>query len=172
MEPAIGSNFSSFWTAFSQSNFFFWVKIVAGFAVAVLLVADILLLSKRMRTDLRAALYGSVVHRLKKSGYASNWENIERMLAEGSIASGKIAFVEADRMLDEVLGKLGYTGKDAEEKVQSVKPGQLAGIEDIRETQALHNKIIEDPSYKASLEEIRAALEVYERVFRGLEIIN
>lgn len=171
MEPDVGSIFSSFWSAFSQSNFFFWVKIVAAFAIAVLLVADILLLSKRMRTDLRAALYGSVVPRLKKSRYASRWEDVKGRLDEGSIASGKMALVEADRMLDEVLGKLGYAGKDAEEKAQNVKPGQLVGIENIKETQILRNRIIEDPAYQASLEEIKAALEVYERVFRGLEIL-
>lgn len=172
MELDIGSFFSSFWSSFSQSSFFFYLKVIAAFAIVVLLVADILLLSKRMRTDLRVALYGSGTPRLKKSKYFSDWENIKRRLDEGNTASGKMALVEADRMLDEILGKLGYAGKDAEEKIQNIKPGQLVGIEDIKETQILCDRIIENPAYKASLEEIKAALGVYERVFRGLEIIE
>lgn len=172
MELDIGSIFSSSWSAFSQSHFFFYVKIVAGFATAVLLVANILLLSKRVRTDVRIALYGTRVPRLKKSKYISSWESIRGRLEDKSIASGKMALIEADKMLDEVLGKLGYVGRDAAEKVSNIKPGQIAGIEDMREVQALHKKIIEDPSYETNLEEIKAAFEIYEKVFRGLELLE
>jgi len=42
----------------------------------------------------------------------------------------------------------------------------------MREVQALHKKIIENPAYKTSLDEIKAAFEIYEKVFRGLEIIE
>lgn len=172
MELDIGSIFSSIWAAFSQSNFFFYVKVVAGFVTAVLLIANILLLSRRMRTDIRVALYGTGAPRFKKSKYVSRWESIKRRLEDKSMASGKLALVEADKMLDEILGKLGYSGKDAGEKVKSIKPGQLVGIEDMRETQVLHKKIIEDPTYETSLEELKVALQVYGRVFRGLEVIE
>lgn len=164
--------FSSAWNIFSQSDIFYYLKVTAGFATAILLIANILLLSKRIRSDIRVSLYGTGAPRLKKSKYAPRWERIMKRLDEKSVASGKVALIEADKMLGEILGKLGFLGKNAEEKVGNIKPGQLVGIEDMQKTQALHNRIIEDPTHKTSLEEVQAALYVYERVFRGLEIIE
>ncbi|MDI6777581.1 MAG: hypothetical protein QMD77_00135 [Patescibacteria group bacterium] len=172
MEIDIATPFFSAWNAFSQSNFFFYVKIIAGFATAVLLVANILLLSKRVRTDMRIALYGSGVPRLKKSKFIPVWESVKRRLDEKSVASGKVAIIEADKILDEVLGKLGYAGKNTEEKISNIKPGQLVGIDDMREVHALNDKIIKDPAYEISMEEIKTALLAYERIFRGLNIIE
>ncbi len=172
METALPDVLQSLWSAFAQSNFFFYVKLVAGFAIAVLLIADILLLAKRVRTDMRIALYGSGVPRIGKSKYIPKWQSIQRRLDEKTVSGGKLALIEADKMLDEILEKLGYGGKDVSEKIKGIKPGQLVGIEDMLETQVLHDKIIEDPAYETSFEEIRAALQVYERIFRGLNIIG
>lgn len=172
MEMDIATPFSLVWNAFSQSNFFFYVKIIAGFAAAILLVANILLLSKRIRTDIRVSLYGTGAPRFKKSKYASRWEGVMKRLDDKSIASGKVALVEADKMLDEILGKLGYPGQDTAEKVSNIKTGQLVGIDGMHEVQALHKKIIDDPAHETNLEELKIALYVYERVLRGLEIIE
>lgn len=163
---------SSFFRTFSESDFFFFVKLISGFAIAVLLIADILLLSKRVRTDMRIAVYGSGSPRLKKSKYMSRWESISKKLDDKSVASGKVAIVEADKMLDEILGKLGFSGKDTEEKITQVKSGQLVGIQEMREIHSFHKKIVDDPTYETSLNEIKTALAAYERVFRGLSLID
>jgi hypothetical protein len=171
MIPDIGSIFSSIWNAPGQSDFFFWIKVVAGFVTAVLLIANILLLSKRIRTDVRTALYGVGAPRVKKSKYAPRWERIRNRLDEKSLASAKLALIEADKILDEVLGKLGYAGSDTVEKVSNIKTSQLVGIEGLREVQTLHRRIIDDHAHETDIEELRAAVLVYERVLKGLEII-
>ena len=62
--------------------------------------------------------------------------------------------------------------KDADEKIGKIKPGQLVGIEEIRNARILFHKIMEDPGYESSLEELKSALEMYERFFRGVEMID
>ncbi|MDD5490008.1 MAG: hypothetical protein PHP25_05020, partial [Candidatus Moranbacteria bacterium] len=64
------------------------------------------------------------------------------------------------------------TGKNAGEKIRTIKPGQLVGVGELQDTRTLYHKIMEDPGHEASLEEIRAALSMYERFFRGIEMID
>jgi hypothetical protein len=172
MDFDIFNIFFSIYQSFLQSNFFYYLKIFSAFVSIILFIDIILLLSKRIRTDWRMALYGTPVMRFKKSKYNVKWEAVEKRAAEGSVSGAKIALIEADKMLDEILGKLGYAGKDAEEKVKNIKPGQLVGMEDMKETQLLRNKIIENPAYEANFSEIKSALAVYKRVLRGLEALD
>jgi len=172
MDFDIISFFSSAYDAFSKSNFFFYLKIFSAF-VSILLINDIILiLSKRIRTDWRIVFYGTPVMRFKKSKYNPRWESIRRRVEEGSVASGKIAIVEADKMLDEALGKLGYAGKDTAEKISTIRPGQLVGIDEVREIRQFYHRIIEDPTHEIGMDGIKAAIAAYERFFRGIELID
>ena len=83
-----------------------------------------------------------------------------------------MAIVEADELLNEALGKLGFVGKDTNEKMETVKPGQLTGIEELRSARILYRRITEDPGYEVNLEEIKSVLDLYERFFRGVEMID
>jgi hypothetical protein len=162
----------SVYLAFLGSSFFFYLKIFSALISTILLIDIILLMSKRIRTDIRFAFYGTPSMRFKKSKYIPLWDSVQARLAEGSIASGKLAIIEADKMLDEALGKMGYAGRNTEEKISKVKPGQLVGIDEVRNIHHLHDMILEDPTHEASPGEIRNALDAYERVLRGVGMID
>lgn len=172
MDIDIFGAITSAYNSFLGSAFFHYLKIFSAIVSVLLFVDVVLLLSKRVGTDLRIALYGMPTSRFKKAKYIPRWEAIKSRLAAGSVAGGKIAVIEADKMLDEALGKLGFTGKNASEKISAIKSGQLVGVEELRETRALYHKIMEDPGHEASLEEIKVALSMYERFFRGIELID
>lgn len=172
MDVGIFGALSSAYNSFLHSNFFFYLKIFSAFVSILLFIDVILLLSKRVRTDLMIALYGMPTGRFKKAKYIPRWEAIKGRLAAGSIAGGKIAIIEADKMLDEALGKLGFAGKNVGEKIATIKPGQLVGVGELQNTRVLYHKIMEDPGHEASLEEIKSALAMYERFFRGIEMID
>lgn len=163
---------ASTYNSFLQSTFFYYLKIFSAFVSILLFIDIILLLSKRLRTDIMVALYGMPISRFKKSKYIPRWEAIKNRLAAGSVAGGKMAIVEADELLNEALGKLGFVGKDTNEKMETVKPGQLTGIEELRSARILYRRITEDPGYEVNLEEIKSVLDLYERFFRGVEMID
>lgn len=158
--------------AFFQSSFFHYIRIIAGFIIAILLIADILLLSKRLQGDVKVALFGSKAPRFKKSKYTKKWEDIKKGVEEGGISNGKISVIKADEMLSEVLGMAGYKGKNTEEKISEVKPGQLLGIEEALRAHEVYKRIVKDPSYQTGIDELRSALQGYEGVLRGLEVIE
>lgn len=162
----------STYQAFLASNFFLYLKILSAFVSTILLIDIVLLMSKRIRTDIRFALYGTPSMRFKKSKYVPRWDSVQERIDEKSIASGKLAVIEADNLLNEALGKMGYAGKNTDEKISKVKPGQLVGIDDVRNIHHLHRMILEDPTHETSLEEIRNAVDAYERVLRGVGMID
>jgi hypothetical protein len=172
MEINIFAIVKQIWDAFTASTFFGVLKVVGAFAFIILLIADILLLSKRLQRDVKVAVYGSSAPKLKKSKYEKRWEGIKKNVLEGGVSGGKIAVIEADKMMNEILEKIGHKGKDAGEKIASVKPGQLIGAEEAAAAHELSRKIAEDPSFQVGTEELQGAIDGYEKVFRGLEVLD
>jgi len=172
MDINIFAVFRSAFNAFAQSSFFAFIKILAGFIIAILLIADILLLSKRVRGDWKTAFYGAKVPDLKKSKYEEKWDKIRKNAQSADFHQAKIAVIEADQMFGETLEKIGYQGKDTGERIAEVKPGQLIGLEEARQSHELFKKIVHNSSQDISATEIQGALEGYEKVFRGLELLD
>jgi hypothetical protein len=120
----------------------------------------------------KIAVYGAKVPSLKKSVYAKKWEGIKTRMEEGSASSAKVAVIEADKMLGEVLEKVGYKGKDTAEKIAAVKPGQLIGIEEVSQSHEIFKRIVQNHAFEISHEELHQILGSYEKVFRGLELLD
>lgn len=172
MDINIFAIFQSAFDAFASSSFFYFFKILAGFVIAILLIADILLLSQRIRGDWKVAFYGAKVPGLKKSKYTERWEGIKKNAESGDASKAKIALIEADQMFGETLEKIGYKGKDTGERIAVVKPGQLIGLEEAKQAREIYKKVVRNSGHGISLEEIQAALAGYEKVFRGLELLD
>lgn len=170
MDTNIITIFQSVWSAFAQSSFFFYLRVVAGFIIAILLIADILLLSKRVRTDVTVAIYGANVPKFKKEKYRERWGKIMKRVEDEGISGGKFALIEADRLLGEVLEKVGYQGKDVTEKLEQIPEGQLIGVKEVEASHKISELVLLDPALEMSLDEIKAALAGYEKFFSGLEI--
>jgi len=172
MDINIFAIIKSLWQVFAHSSFFSFIKILAGFIIAILLIADILLLSQRIRGDWKVAFYGAKVPGLKKSKYTEKWESIKKSAESEDVSKAKIALIEADQMFGETLEKIGYKGKDTGERIDGVKPGQLIGLEEVKFSHEVFKKIVRNSGHEISSPEIQAALGGYEKVFRGLELLD
>lgn len=172
MDINIFAIFQSAFDAFAGSSFFGFIKILAGFIIVVLLTANILLLSKRVRGDWKVAFHGAKIPDLKKSKYVERWEGIKRNAQSKDVSKAKIAMIEADKMFGETLEKIGYKGKDTGERMAEVKSGQLIGLEEAKYAHDIFKKVVRNSGHDISLEEIQTALGGYEKVFRGLELLD
>ena len=172
MDINIFAIFQSAFNSFVNSSFFGFIKILAGFIIAVLLIANILLLSKRIRGDWKTAFYGAKVPDLKKSKYVERWEGIKRNARSEDVPKAKIAMIEADQMFGETLEKIGYKGRDTGERMAEVKSGQLIGLEEAKYAHDIFKKVVRNSGDDISMEEIQIALGGYEKVFRGLELLD
>jgi hypothetical protein len=98
-----------------------------------------------------------------------NWKKITARIDTGLESEYKLAVIEADNMLNEILNKMGYGGESLGERLEKLTAATLPDIEGIREVHQVRNNIIHDPNYKLSLNETRRLLDIFEKAFKDLE---
>jgi len=97
------------------------------------------------------------------------WEKIRVRLDTGLQSEYKLAVIEADNMLEDILKRMGYSGEALGERLKALTAATLPNIEEVKAVHQVRNNIVHDPDYRLSLEETKNALEVYEKAFRDLQ---
>ena len=100
------------------------------------------------------------------------WQKVLRRLDSGLESEYKLALLEADRMLDNSLKKMGYVGSTFEERLGKLTSVTMPNIEEVYEVHKTRNNILHDPDYKLELAEARKVLNVYDEAFRSLQILS
>lgn len=98
------------------------------------------------------------------------WNKIKKRIELGSEAELKLAIIEADDFLNEVLEDAGFEEKTFEESVK--KAGRLISpiLNDVLAAHELRNSIVYDPDYKLNSEQAKRILSVYESAINTIGI--
>ncbi len=93
---------------------------------------------------------------------AKRWEKIKNRIKSGIEDDFKLAVIDAEDFLNEMLEKGGYEGKDFEESIQ--KTGRLlSSIEkDLMLAHEVRNSVVYDPDFKLSAEQAKKILNIFE----------
>lgn len=102
----------------------------------------------------------------------SRWDVIQRRVTENSPESWRIAIIEADILLDEVLTNAGYVGTSLGEKLKSANPSSFTTIRDAWDAHMVRNKIAHAGSdFILTKKVAQDTLVQFERVFREFGVI-
>ncbi|MCH8741450.1 hypothetical protein IH779_00975 [Patescibacteria group bacterium] len=99
------------------------------------------------------------------------WNKIKDRLNLSSESEHKLAIIEAESLLDDILKKIGFSGEVIGDRLKQITPLQLENIEEILEAHKIRNNIVHDPDYRLSLEEAKKAFEIYEKALINLEAL-
>lgn len=110
--------------------------------------------------------FGGVYGLSKKQRY---WSKVKRRLETGLETEWKMAILEADDLLDDVLSRAGYTGETLAQKLDDVPLTILPSTEDVRRVHQVRDNIVHDPDFVLAEDQARQAIEVYDRAFSELE---
>jgi len=100
------------------------------------------------------------------------WNKVLGRLEAGAEAEYKLAVIEADDLMDASLKKMGYDGQTLEEKLGKLTSVTLPNIQQLLEVHRLRNNIVHDPDYRLTLEEAKKAMDVYNKAFQDLQILE
>lgn len=103
--------------------------------------------------------------------FSKNWQKIKKRTELELEAEYRLAIIEADAMLEEVLTRIGYTQKTLDEKIDSMTIVELKNIEDLKIIRKIRNSIVHDPSYRLTLDKTKEALLIYENSLKELGVI-
>jgi hypothetical protein len=97
------------------------------------------------------------------------WDKTKARLETGLESEYKLAVIEGDSILDDVLKKMGYKGENLVERLDRLTSATLPNIEDIKESHKARTNILHSPDYNLTLDEAKKILAVYEKALESLQ---
>ena len=101
------------------------------------------------------------------------WSKVMEQASSHSEQHWRLAILEADIMLNELLDLRGYKGDTMADKLKQVERADFNSIDDAWEAHKIRNTIAhEGASFQINNRETRRIISLYEKVFREFKIIE
>lgn len=100
------------------------------------------------------------------------WDEIKERLKKGDEANLKLAVVEADKLIDDILKRMGLPGADIGERLKQIEKQEVKSVDKIWATHDVRNKIIHQPSLNLTQEEAEMAVGNIEEALKELEYLS
>lgn len=156
------------------SELWFWVRFVSIpltilFAVFVIyLTRRIVTLRHEERLMLRQTLEAT---RKEKPEVNPAWEKVMEHMSLPNPSEWKLAIIEADNLLDQLVKTMGYPGESLGERLKNIEPSDFSTLNQAWEAHKVRNRIAHESGYEPSENEARRAIGNYRQVFEEFQII-
>ena len=156
------------------TSLIFWFKLLALALAPVTIVALIILSIKIVRLrwretgDMRISLFARYQTSPLKN---ERWERVLERLAAENPAEWKLAVIEADNMLDDVVKQLRTIGENLGERLKSIEPSDFLTLDDAWEAHKVRNRIAHESDFNLTKPQARDTIARYKRVFEEFEYI-
>lgn len=161
---------------FYNSVTFSVIKIFLEIYTIVIFINIILLLKQRgLGGDIRDTLLGMNIPPelvTKKGKLRAKWEKVRVKLKSGNESEYKVAIIEADNIIDDLIARMKYTGENFTERLDNITPGQIENIEDLRKAHEIRNRIIHDETFVLTKEEAEKTLGYFEDFLKYFMVLE
>ena len=157
-------------------SFIGWLLIVKILFILLFLISLILLLLLLSRSSwLKYRYLENIAEVLTFRPFGARkiekeWKKIMFHLSKDMDSEYKLAIIEADNLLEDILKNLEYGGKTLGERLDRLSEASLPNLAEVKKAHQVRNNIIHDPNYVLSLEETKKVLAIFEKAFQDLEV--
>lgn len=159
-----------------NSSFFSVVKFFFGIYALVLLIDIVLLLIGRdIGKGVRQAMMGMNVPPeivRKKKAMRATWDKVRKRLASANESEYKVAIIEADKLIDDLIERMGYEGTNMGERLENIPVGQIGSTEALKKAHEVRNRVIHEEGFQVSREDAQEVLGWYEEFLKEFEIMD
>jgi len=99
------------------------------------------------------------------------WSKTRARLDTGMESEYKLAIIEADSIIDDILSKMGFGGASLGERLEKLTAVSLPNLEELKAAHMTRNNIVHDPNYRLSLDEARQAIAIFEKSLTDLQAL-
>lgn len=100
------------------------------------------------------------------------WEVIEKLFLSKNSGDWRLAIIEADGMLEELIIRLGYPGNNLGERLKNITSGDFPDLQIAWEAHLVRNKIAhEGLAFHLTERDARHVQNLYRRIFENAGII-
>jgi hypothetical protein len=161
---------------FYHSGFFSLIKFLVGIYTIILLVDIILLLIKvGIGGSLRETLIGMDIPQeftTKKRRARKDWQDIRHKLESANETDYKVAIIQADAFIDDLVSRMGYAGDNFGERLANIPADHIVNIEGMQQAHEIRNRIIHDENFVVSREDAEIALGQFEELLKSYQVID
>lgn len=153
----------------------------ASFIIVILFVfvviwtsMKIIKMQDKMHDDLVLPKFRDIVTETEVSEIIKNkkWLKVIEHINSTNPNDWKLAILECDIMLGEILEKMGYPQESIGEKLKAVEPSDFTNIESAWEAHKIRNSIAHEGSdFMINEREAKRVIGLYELVFREFDFI-
>lgn len=159
-----------------HSGFFLTIKIILGIYVIVLFLDIILLVIQRgVAGNMREKFLGMDAPRAimdKQEKARKRWGLIREKMESANPVDYKIAIIEADDFIDEIVKALKYKGENFGERLENIPEEHIVNVSGMAQAHQVRNKIIHDDNFVLSQSDALGVLSQYEEFLRSFQIID
>ncbi|KKS45215.1 hypothetical protein A3I25_02085 [Candidatus Nomurabacteria bacterium RIFCSPLOWO2_02_FULL_42_17] len=151
------------------------LSILTFVAIAVIIYSFIRLLEIRHKEDkhLENEIKEAMLADDKKEKKNSRWDKIVEHTNSVNPSDWRVAIIEADAVLDELLIKAGFMGSDLGERLKNAPAGTLGAVNSAWEAHKVRNQIAHGGlDFNLSHRETKRVIGLYEEVFRELNFLS
>lgn len=161
----ISSGFESFIAAISYVSIFLSLVFMCGIIYAKTMYAEV---KKKMSEASEPKKQEATIYtqNLVASGPDPRWKDIEGLMQSGNPADWRVAILEADIMLDDMLTQMGYKGDSIGEKMKQIDRAHFGTLNEAWQAHKVRNTIAhEGASFKLGRSDADDVIALYKKVF-------
>lgn len=166
-----------------MATFFFIFKIIIVLLIAGFLVGIFVLLIKSLSFRPKIRVLLGLIGLSKKTQVSNvqyqaimrhrelirkKWEKLLEKIKSNDERDLRLAIIEADTLVDEILVQHNHPGKDMGERLKSMHPGEIENLDDLWEAHKMRNRIAHESGFHITLDEARKIINIYHRTLKDL----
>lgn len=156
-----------------SSSFVVWLKVIsiilssvfiAGIVYTVFAVAKYR--KKQLKDFVKFLTMPSPEERTNR------WVSIKKRVESDSSSDWRLAIIEADEILDDIIERMGYSGNNLGERLAKVKPFQFINLKKAQEAHSVKRRVEHEGGVHYLTKEIAEnTIDMYKSAFKELEYI-
>ncbi len=151
-----------------------FLKGILTFLVIVLIAGTIYALIRKKEIEKEESNHydNYFVTHVAETPRNERWEKVEKLFASLNPSDWRLAIIEADAMLDDLIIQLGYPGANLGERLKNIERGDFPTLNEAWEAHKVRNRIAhEGLQFNLTEREARQVKMLYETVFRDARYI-
>lgn len=101
--------------------------------------------------------------------FEDKWKNLSEKFRSSRVNDQKLALIEADKMLDDTLRRIGYSGESMGDRLKQLDGMNLPNINDVWEAHKIRNRVVHNPEYEPNKRDVEFSMRAYEIALRDLK---
>jgi hypothetical protein len=168
------------WIGEGLATFGRWLKTVdfvpAGMFLTLLFSVGIIFLWYHLRLLRRQKIASYVEffgdNKGEPEGRYKRWDEIKKHMESPNPIDWKMAIIEADSLMDEIIQKIGYRGATLGERLKEIEPSDFDNLQNVWDAHKVRNRIAHDPGKVAlTKSEADSIVKKYENALKELKYL-